>query len=50
MMHEIKSELQRGLHEIKSEVREMLHEIESELPEQAAQRLAEGILRAVGVR
>jgi len=50
LMHEIKSELQRGLHEIKSEVREMLHEIESELPEQAAQRLAEGILQAVGVR
>lgn len=50
MMHEIKSELQKGLHEIKSEVREMLHEIESELPEQAAQRLAEGLLRAIGVR
>lgn len=38
------------LHEIKSEVREMLHEIESELPEAAAQRLAEGLLRAIGVR
>jgi len=50
LMHEIRSELQKGLHEIKSEVREMLHEIESELPEQAAQRLAEALLRAGQVR
>ena len=50
ILHEMKSELRREVHEIKSEVREMLYEIESELPEQAAQRLAEGLLRAVGVR
>ena len=50
ILHEIESELKNALHEIKSEVREMLHETESELAEQAAQRLAEALLRAGQVR
>ena len=49
-LHEIESEVKKALHEIKSEVREMLHETESELAQQAAQRLAEALLRAGQVR
>lgn len=50
ILHEVRSELRKAMHEIKSEVKEMMHESKSELAEEAARRLAEGIIRAAGVR